>query len=141
MEQSRNGEKKRKRRPGGEGDSPEEEATKTERANDTFGRVQNAGRRGGGQPKFSCRTEPFMKEHFLFSPAFPSPPLPCSFLSSGIFLFLIITLHQGMLMRSYGLRVTTIKIDPYLNIDAGTMSPFEHGEVQLPLLPSPSLLQ
>jgi CTP synthase len=25
--------------------------------------------------------------------------------------------------------VTAIKIDPYLNIDAGTMSPFEHGEV------------
>jgi len=25
--------------------------------------------------------------------------------------------------------VTSIKIDPYLNIDAGTMSPFEHGEV------------
>jgi len=37
-----------------------------------------------------------------------------------------------MLLRSYGLRVTSIKIDPYLNIDAGTMSPFEHGEV-LPL--------
>ncbi len=27
------------------------------------------------------------------------------------------------------LRVTSIKIDPYINIDAGTMSPFEHGEV------------
>src|SRR5690242_2200994 len=40
----------------------------------------------------------------------------------------------GMLMRSYGLRVTTIKIDPYLNIDAGTMSPFEHGEARWPFL-------
>merc|ERR1719171_369220 len=29
----------------------------------------------------------------------------------------------------HGLRVTAIKIDPYLNVDAGTMSPFEHGEV------------
>lgn len=28
-----------------------------------------------------------------------------------------------------GLRVTSIKIDPYLNVDAGTMSPYEHGEV------------
>jgi CTP synthase len=28
-----------------------------------------------------------------------------------------------------GFRVTSIKIDPYLNVDAGTMSPFEHGEV------------
>ena len=31
--------------------------------------------------------------------------------------------------KSAGLRVTAIKIDPYLNSDAGTMSPFEHGEV------------
>ena len=35
----------------------------------------------------------------------------------------------GVLMKSAGLRVTSIKIDPYLNSDAGTMSPFEHGEV------------
>ena len=35
----------------------------------------------------------------------------------------------GVLMRSVGYRVTSIKIDPYLNVDAGTMSPFEHGEV------------
>ena len=35
----------------------------------------------------------------------------------------------GVLMKSMGLRVTSIKIDPYLNSDAGTMSPFEHGEV------------
>ena len=34
----------------------------------------------------------------------------------------------GVLMKSLGLRVTAIKIDPYLNSDAGTMSPFEHGE-------------
>jgi len=35
----------------------------------------------------------------------------------------------GVVLRSHGLRVTAIKIDPYLNLDAGTMSPFEHGEV------------
>jgi CTP synthase len=35
----------------------------------------------------------------------------------------------GVLMRAAGYRVTSIKIDPYLNTDAGTMSPFEHGEV------------
>ena len=35
----------------------------------------------------------------------------------------------GVLMKSLGFRVTAIKIDPYLNSDAGTMSPFEHGEV------------
>ncbi|CAH1412746.1 unnamed protein product [Lactuca virosa] len=35
----------------------------------------------------------------------------------------------GLLLQACGLRVTSIKIDPYLNKDAGTMSPFEHGEV------------
>ncbi|RHZ65437.1 hypothetical protein Glove_315g58 [Diversispora epigaea] len=35
----------------------------------------------------------------------------------------------GVLLKTLGLRVTAIKIDPYMNIDAGTMSPFEHGEV------------
>lgn len=35
----------------------------------------------------------------------------------------------GVVLKSLGLRVTSIKIDPYLNCDAGTMSPFEHGEV------------
>mmetsp|Transcript_6119 Transcript_6119/g.18484 ORF Transcript_6119/g.18484 Transcript_6119/m.18484 type:complete len:592 (+) Transcript_6119:175-1950(+) len=35
----------------------------------------------------------------------------------------------GVLLKSCGYRVTAIKIDPYINIDAGTMSPFEHGEV------------
>ncbi|KAH9646068.1 CTP synthase [Citrus sinensis] len=35
----------------------------------------------------------------------------------------------GVILKACGLRVTSIKIDPYLNTDAGTMSPFEHGEV------------
>lgn len=35
----------------------------------------------------------------------------------------------GYILQKYGFEVTMIKIDPYLNIDAGTMSPFEHGEV------------
>jgi CTP synthase len=41
----------------------------------------------------------------------------------------VIASSTGRLLRSYGMRVTAIKIDPYINIDAGTMSPFEHGEV------------
>mmetsp|Transcript_19208 Transcript_19208/g.24724 ORF Transcript_19208/g.24724 Transcript_19208/m.24724 type:complete len:583 (+) Transcript_19208:124-1872(+) len=36
---------------------------------------------------------------------------------------------MGRLLQASGYRVTSIKIDPYLNVDAGTMSPFEHGEV------------
>lgn len=35
----------------------------------------------------------------------------------------------GMLLKSRGLRVEMLKMDPYLNVDPGTMNPFEHGEV------------
>ena len=35
----------------------------------------------------------------------------------------------GVLLKSKGLRVCPIKIDPYLNVDAGTMNPYQHGEV------------
>ena len=46
----------------------------------------------------------------------------------------IISSSIGTLMKSLGLRVTAIKIDPYLNIDAGTFNPYEHGEVSLFIL-------
>jgi CTP synthase len=39
----------------------------------------------------------------------------------------IIASSTGLLLKSLGFRVTAIKIDPYLNIDAGTMNPVEHG--------------
>ncbi len=35
----------------------------------------------------------------------------------------------GALLESSGLRVSMIKMDPYINVDPGTMSPFQHGEV------------
>ena len=35
----------------------------------------------------------------------------------------------GCLLEARGLRVTILKFDPYLNVDPGTMSPFQHGEV------------
>lgn len=35
----------------------------------------------------------------------------------------------GRLLKSRGLKVNVLKLDPYLNIDPGTMSPFQHGEV------------
>src|SRR2546426_3901488 len=35
----------------------------------------------------------------------------------------------GSLLEARGLRVTFIKLDPYINVDPGTMSPFQHGEV------------
>jgi CTP synthase len=35
----------------------------------------------------------------------------------------------GAIMEARGLKVTNIKLDPYINVDPGTMSPFQHGEV------------
>src|SRR5512139_3537255 len=35
----------------------------------------------------------------------------------------------GRLLRGRGLRVVNQKIDPYINVDPGTMNPFQHGEV------------
>lgn len=41
----------------------------------------------------------------------------------------VIASSIGTILRSSGIRVTSIKIDPYINIDAGTFSPYEHGTV------------
>ena len=35
----------------------------------------------------------------------------------------------GLLLKTIGLKVTAIKIDPYMNIDAGTIRPTEHGKI------------
>lgn len=43
----------------------------------------------------------------------------------------VIASSIGTLLKACGLRVTSIKIDPYINIDAGTFSPYEHGEISL----------
>ena len=41
----------------------------------------------------------------------------------------IVASSLGYLLKSKGLKVTIQKLDPYLNIDPGTMNPFQHGEV------------
>jgi len=41
----------------------------------------------------------------------------------------VATASIGKILQSRGFRVTALKIDPYINIDAGTMNPLEHGEV------------
>ncbi len=41
----------------------------------------------------------------------------------------VTTSSIALLMKARGLNVTAIKIDPYINVDAGTMNPTEHGEV------------
>ena len=40
----------------------------------------------------------------------------------------VISSSIGTILKSCGIRVTSIKIDPYINIDAGTFSPYEHGK-------------
>jgi len=40
----------------------------------------------------------------------------------------IVASSVGTILKANGVRVTSIKIDPYINIDAGTFSPYEHGE-------------
>jgi len=41
----------------------------------------------------------------------------------------VTTASIGKILQSKGYRVTAMKIDPYINVDAGTMNPIEHGEV------------
>ena len=48
----------------------------------------------------------------------------CSSLGKGI-----AAASLGCLLEARNLRIRMIKIDPYINVDAGTMSPYQHGEV------------
>ncbi|OGH93947.1 MAG: CTP synthase, partial [Candidatus Magasanikbacteria bacterium RIFOXYD2_FULL_41_14] len=41
----------------------------------------------------------------------------------------VTTASIGRIFKNYGYKVSAIKIDPYINVDAGTMNPVEHGEV------------
>ena len=35
----------------------------------------------------------------------------------------------GAILEARGLKIAMVKLDPYINVDPGTMSPFQHGEV------------
>ncbi|HOF33728.1 MAG TPA: CTP synthase [Spirochaetota bacterium] len=48
----------------------------------------------------------------------------CSSLGKGLS-----TASLGLLLEGHGYKVSVIKMDPYINIDPGTMSPYQHGEV------------
>src|SRR6056297_285190 len=48
----------------------------------------------------------------------------CSSLGKGV-----AAASLGSLLESRGLSIRMIKVDPYINVDAGTMSPYQHGEV------------
>ncbi|MBP7992490.1 MAG: CTP synthase, partial [Candidatus Magasanikbacteria bacterium] len=41
----------------------------------------------------------------------------------------VTTASLGAIFKAKGLSVTALKADPYINVDAGTMNPIEHGEV------------
>ena len=41
----------------------------------------------------------------------------------------VTTASIGKILQEYGYSVTAVKIDPYINYDAGTLRPTEHGEV------------
>jgi len=41
----------------------------------------------------------------------------------------IVTSSAGKMLQTRGVKVTAIKVDPYVNVDAGTMNPYMHGEV------------
>jgi CTP synthase len=54
------------------------------------------------------------------------------FVSGGVFSGVgkgVATASVGRILKEYGYSVTAVKIDPYINCDAGTMRPTEHGEV------------
>jgi len=56
----------------------------------------------------------------------------CIFITGGVVSSLgkgIAAASLGTLLEARGLSVTMIKLDPYINVDPGTMSPFQHGEV------------
>lgn len=101
------------RRPGGAGGSAGRAGGKAWRDGGTAGR-------GGGcaaPPEARCQTGRQMKYILVTGGVI-------SGIGKGI-----IASSIGTILKSSGLRVTSIKIDPYINIDAGTFSPYEHGEV------------
>jgi len=69
------------------------------------------------------------------SSCFPAAVFPMTkyvFVTGGVVSSLgkgIAAASLGAILESRGLRVTHFKLDPYINVDPGTMSPFQHGEV------------
>jgi CTP synthase len=65
-------------------------------------------------------------------PTAPQQPTKFIFVTGGVVSSLgkgIAAASLGRLLVERGLRVTMMKFDPYINVDPGTMSPFQHGEV------------
>ncbi|MGE8227776.1 MAG: CTP synthetase, partial [Stenotrophomonas sp.] len=57
---------------------------------------------------------------------------PLIFVTGGVVSSLgkgIAAASLASILEARGLKVTMMKLDPYINVDPGTMSPFQHGEV------------
>gem|GEM_PF-1309259 len=75
---------------------------------------------------------PFHIFRQLFFVLSQSSTMKCVFITGGVYSGLgkgIAAASIAKLIQSMGSSVTMVKMDPYLQIDAGTMSPYEHGEV------------
>ena len=62
----------------------------------------------------------------------PSSVTPLIFVTGGVVSSLgkgIAAASLAAILEARGLRVTMMKLDPYINVDPGTMCPFQHGEV------------
>ncbi|NIR87802.1 CTP synthase [Candidatus Bathyarchaeota archaeon] len=65
-------------------------------------------------------------------PIFQNRPVKFVFVTGGVLSSVgkgIVTSSIGKMLQVRGFKVTVIKIDPYVNVDAGTMNPYIHGEV------------
>jgi CTP synthase len=77
-----------------------------------------------------CRCSAVEDAHPQHSPAMPVTKY--IFISGGVLSSLgkgIATASLGLLLKQRGFSVTALKFDPYINVDPGTMNPYQHGEV------------
>ncbi len=86
----------------------------------------------GVQAGFLFLLDKVQKENLYLTVLTKKFPQKYIFVSGGVLSGLgkgITTASIGLLLKSRGIKVTLVKCDMYLNIDAGTMNPLEHGEV------------
>src|SRR5512133_1475071 len=96
-------------------------------------------RRNVTDPQVACDacshpSTPPLQYAFPTSPSYqaPSDMTKFVFVTGGVVSSLgkgIASASLAAILESRGLKVTLIKLDPYINVDPGTMSPFQHGEV------------
>ena len=87
----------------------------------------------GMTPTFSSPSTPIISVYHLPEAQASGPDMTkFVFVTGGVVSSLgkgIAAASLAAILESRGLKVTLIKLDPYINVDPGTMSPFQHGEV------------